>query len=110
MPRNHGLIVDDQLEMLVEQNNLTFSQLFAAQVDGQQQREEKRFSLSEEENPLIMFSMKKFKAPPSQSGMNIKILTAVFERNLGFLTPGQDKQGLRTKLQRSMSSKNLVNR
>ena len=95
MPRNHGLIVDDQLEMLVKHDNLTFSQLFAAQKDGQQ-REEKRFSLSEEENPHIMFSMKKFKAPASQSGINIKILTAVFERNLGFLTPGQDKLGLRS--------------
>ena len=102
--------MDDQLEMLVEHDNLTFSQLFAAQKDGQQQREEKRFSLSEEENPHIMFSMKKFKAPASQSGINIKILTAVFERNLGFLTPGSDKLRLRTQLQRSMSSKNLVNR
>ena len=88
--------MDDQLEMLVKHDNLTFSQLFAAQKDGQQQREEKRFSLSEEENPHIMFSMKKFKAPASQSGINIKILTAVFERNLGFLSPGQDKLGLRS--------------
>ena len=41
--------MDDQLEMLVKHDNLTFSQLFVAQKDGHQQRDEKRFSLSEEE-------------------------------------------------------------
>ena len=76
----------DQLEQLTR-HDFGFSQLYAAQRDWQH-KENKRFSLSEEENPHIMFSMSTFKLPEQQPGFScLKILTAIYERNQGFLTP-----------------------
>ena len=84
--RNHGLLVDDKLEQLTG-HDFVFSQLYIAQRDWQH-KESKRFSLSEEENPHIMFTMKKFKPADTQGTFsNLKILSAVYERTQGFLTP-----------------------
>ena len=68
-------------------HDFVFSQLYIAQRDWQH-KESKRFSLSEEENPHIMFTMKKFKPADTQGTFsNLKILSAVYERTQGFLTP-----------------------
>ena len=86
MFRNHGLLVDNQLEQLTRQD-FGFSQLYVAQRDWQH-KETKRFSLSEEENPHIMFSMTTFKLPdPHPQFSCLKILSAIYEKTQGFLTP-----------------------
>ena len=86
MFRNQGLLVGNQLEQLTRQD-FCFSQMYAAQRDWQH-KETQRFSLSEEENPYIMFSMHTFKLPEHQPGFScLKMLTAIFERTQGFLTP-----------------------
>ena len=86
MFRNHGLLVDNQLEPLTR-HDFGFSQLYAAQRDWQH-KETQRFSLSDEENPHIMFSMSTFKLPDQQPGFScLKVLTAIYERTQGFLTP-----------------------
>ena len=88
MSRDHGLIVDDKLEMLTKHDDVTFSQLYSAQREWQH-KESNRCNLSEEENPHIMFSMSRFKPPAEQPTQftNIKIMMAVFDRIHGFITP-----------------------
>ena len=64
-----------------------FSRLQTAQK-AWQPKESRRFSLSEEENPHVMFSMSTFKLPDLQPGFHcLKIMTAIYETSRGFLTP-----------------------
>ena len=68
-----------------------FSQLDEAQK-ARQPKESKRFGLSEEvllkENLHVMFRMSTFKLPEQQPELScLKMLTAMYERAQGFLTP-----------------------
>ena len=65
-----------------------FSQLQTAHQTTWQPKESKWFGFSEEENPYIMFCMSVFKLPDPQPGFScLKILTAIYERSQGFITP-----------------------
>ena len=65
-----------------------FSQLETAHQTTWQPKESKLFVLSVEENPHIMFCLTTFKFPDPQPAFScLKILTAIYERTQGFLTP-----------------------